>query len=49
MENQVQNGKAASNLMSQFINAGLVQQTSDDSFIIHGSHGDRDFKAFDQE
>jgi hypothetical protein len=49
LENQVQNGKAASSLMSQFINAGLVQQTSDDSFIIHGSHGDRDFKAFDQQ
>ena len=48
LEDQVQNGKAATNLMSQFINAGLVHQTGDESFTLHGSHGDRDFTTFDQ-
>jgi len=34
-------GQVAANLMSQFIENGLVQQDGDDNFIIHGSHGDR--------
>ena len=46
LETQANQGKAAADLMSQFINAGLVQQTSDDKFLVHGSHGDRSFQAF---
>lgn len=46
LQNQANQGKAAADLMSQFMNAGLVQQTSDHSFLVHGSHGDRSFKAF---
>ena len=35
-------GKVAANLMNQFIENGLVQHNGDDSFVVHGSHGDRD-------
>ena len=36
-------GKIAANLMNQFIENGLVQHNGEDSFIVHGSHGDREF------
>ena len=38
-------GKVAANLMNQFIENGLVQHNGDDSFVVHGSHGDREFSS----
>ena len=38
-------GQLATDMMSQFIENGLVQQTGEDQFIIHGSHGDKEFSA----
>ena len=38
-------GQVAANLMSQFIENGLVQHDGDDKFVIHGSHGDREFSS----
>lgn len=38
-------GALATDMMSQFINTGLVQHTGEDEFIVHGSHGDKSFSA----
>jgi hypothetical protein len=38
-------GALATEMMSQFIETGLVQQTGQDEFIVHGSHGDKSFSA----
>ena len=35
--------KAATSLMSQFMEAGLVQQTGDAEFTVHGRQGDQEF------
>ena len=45
MKAQQEQGKVAANLLSQCINAGLVSQTAEDAVVVHGSHGDRAFKA----
>ena len=44
-----QTGKVAAGLMSKFIDAGLVEQKGESAFVIHGSHGDREFKAGDEQ
>ena len=49
MEEQLEAGKVATNLMSKFIEAGLVRQTDEDEFTVHGSQGDQKFKTFEQE
>ena len=38
-------GALATEMMSQFIENGLVQQTGEDQFIVHGSNGDKEFSA----
>ena len=38
-------GQLATDMMSQFIETGLVQQTGQDEFVVHGSHGDKQFSA----
>ena len=48
MEREVAEKEAATNLLQQFMEAGLVQQSEDGSFVVHGSHGDREFKAVQQ-
>ena len=45
MEQQQASGEAAADLMSQFINSGVVQQTEEDSFVVHGANGDQEFKV----
>ena len=35
--------------MSKFIDSGLVEQKGDGAFVVHGSHGDREFKAVDDQ
>lgn len=37
LEQEVQHSKAATNLMNQFIDAGLVQQSSENEFVVHSS------------
>jgi len=41
----VKTGALAADLMSQLVNNGLVQQTGEESVIVHGSHGDKEFSA----
>ena len=41
LEEQAQNGAAATNLIKQLIDSGLMQQDSNDQFIVHGSQGDK--------
>ena len=38
-------GQLATDMMSQFINTGLVEHTGEDEFVVHGSHGDKSFSA----
>ena len=45
MQEQANSGVLANDLMAQFINTGLVQQTGEDQFVVHGSHGDKEFVA----
>jgi hypothetical protein len=47
MENSKSQGEAAMNLMSQFINEGVVQQDEDGSFVIHDQSGSKRFRAGD--
>ena len=49
MEQEAQSGKLAANLMTQLIHAGLIEQSAEDEFTVHGSQGDQQFKPFDQE
>ena len=44
-----QTGKVAAGLMSKFIDSGLVEQKGNASFVLHGSHGDREFNAGEQQ
>ena len=46
LQQESETGKMANSLMTQFINAGLVEQTGDDEFIVNQSPGDCKFKAF---
>ena len=39
LEQQINNGKAASNLLSQMIEAGHVVQDSQDSIIVNAANG----------
>ena len=45
MEADHETGKIAADLMSQFIETGLVEQAEDGNFVVHGSHGDRKFSS----
>ena len=49
MEEQLEAGKVATNLVAKFIDAGLVRQTDEDEFTVHGSQGDQKFKTYDQD
>ena len=46
MRQDLETGKAATSLMSQFINAGVVQQTAEDEFVVNSSPTESKFKAF---
>ena len=45
MENSKSQGEAAMNLMSQFMNDGVVQQDEDGTFLIHDASGTKRFRA----
>ena len=45
LERENEESKAATNLLQQFIEAGLVHQTDENKFVVHGSHGDREFNT----
>ena len=38
-------GQLATDMMSQFVGAGLVEHTGQDEFVIHSSQGDKQFSA----
>ena len=40
LENQLQTAKMASDLMSQFMNAGIIKQTDEDKFVVSSSRGE---------
>ena len=46
LQQESENGKMATSLMSQFISAGLVKQTDEDEFVVNSSPGESKFKAF---
>ena len=45
LQENAKTGALATDMMSQFIDAGLVEHNNENEFIVHGSHGDREFKA----
>ena len=45
LSEDVKTGALAANLMSQLVDTGLVRQTGEDSVVVHGSHGDKEFSA----
>ena len=45
LENQLQTAKMASDLMSQFMNAGIIKQTDEDKFVVSSSLGEKLFQA----
>ena len=47
LQNEVDSGKVASNLMSQFINAGMMQQTGENEVVVPSQEGDKVFRAFE--
>ena len=47
LQQDVQTGKVAANLMSQFIESGFVNQDEDGEFVVHGNGGDSKFKPFE--
>ena len=46
MQAELETGKAASNLMSQFINNGMCQQTGEHEVTVPHPDGDKVFTAF---
>lgn len=46
LQQDAETNKMASNLMSQFISSGLVQQTAEDEFVVTSSPNESKFKAF---
>ena len=49
MQQENETGKVASNLMSLFINAGVVEHTDDEGFVVKGNGGASKFKPFEGE
>ena len=49
LQQQNETNKAASDLMSQFINAGAVQQTENDAFTVNVNGTPTKFKPFQGE
>ena len=49
MQRDLETGKAAANLMSQFINNGMVQQTGEHEVTVPHPDGDKVFVAFQND
>ena len=49
LQENMKTGALATDMMQQFVSAGLVEHKDEDQFIVHGSHGDREFKASKQK
>ena len=47
LEQAKANGDAAASVLEQVINAGLVNQDDDGSFVVSGDGSKRKFRAFD--
>ena len=47
MEENGQNGKVATNLLSQFLETGFVHQDDDGTFTVSGISGEKKFKPFE--
>ena len=46
MEDDGQNGKVATDLLSQFLETGFVRQDDDGTFTVPGISGEKKFKPF---
>ena len=49
MEQENQKQDSATQLLNQIASAGLIRDDGDGQFTVHGSHGDRQFSAFDRQ
>jgi len=45
LQENAKTGELATDMMQQFMGAGLIEHQEGDEFIVHGSHGDKQFKA----
>ena len=46
LQENAKTGELATDMMQQFVGAGLVEHNAGDEFIVHGSHGDKQFKEW---
>ena len=42
-------GELATEMMQQFVGAGIVEHKEDGEFIVHSSHGEKEFLASKQK
>ena len=42
-------GELATDMMQQFVGAGVVEHTGEDAFVVHGADGDKQFSASKQK
>ena len=45
LQEDVKNGELANDLMGQLVDSGLVQQTGEDTVVLRGNQGDKEFSA----
>ena len=46
LQHEVETGKVANDLISQFINTEMIQQTGENEVIVPSAEGDKVFRAF---
>ena len=49
MEEDLQNGRAATSILKQFIDEGIAQQDEEGHFFVPGSGNNSKFKPFDNQ
>ena len=45
LQEDAKTGELATDMMQQFVGAGIVEHQEGGSFIVHGSQGQKEFKA----
>ena len=45
LQESMKMGQLATDMMSQFVGAGVVEHTGEDEFVVHGADGDKQFSA----
>ena len=49
LQESMKTGQLATEMMQQFVSAGVVEHTGEDQFIVHGVNGDKEFSASKQK